>query len=217
MLEAAYGPVRDGRVICNGRDPATFTPVSKRDMAFAAGRLWDDAKNIAALCCAAEGLSWPVLIAGDTVSPDGISIDMPPNVVTLGRLSARDMRARLAEASVFVAPARYEPFGLAILEAALSGCSLVLGDIPTLREVWGDAALFVAPDDTDALRDTVEALLFDSARSAELGRRARRHAQRYTSRTMAAQMLDAYRDLLASRAALATRPLAASPRRGARA
>ncbi len=31
-------------------------------------------------------------------------------------------------------PARYEPFGLSVLEAALSGCALVLGDIPSLRE-----------------------------------------------------------------------------------
>ena len=33
-------------------------------------------------------------------------------------------------------PARYEPFGLSILEAALSGCALVLGDLPSLRELW---------------------------------------------------------------------------------
>ena len=28
----------------------------------------------------------------------------------------------------------------------------MLGDIPSLREIWGDAAIFVPPDDTDALR-----------------------------------------------------------------
>ena len=70
---------------------------------------------------------------------------------------ARTPRARraiadwYARASIYALPARYEPFGLSALEAALSGCALVLGDIPSLREVWGDAALFVAPDDTDAL------------------------------------------------------------------
>ena len=43
----------------------------------------------------------------------------------------------MARASIYALPARYEPFGLSILEAALSGAALVLGDIPSLREVWG--------------------------------------------------------------------------------
>ncbi len=39
----------------------------------------------------------------------------------------------------------YEPFGLSVLEAALSGCALVLGDIPSLRENWDGAADFAEP------------------------------------------------------------------------
>ena len=42
------------------------------------------------------------------------------------------------------APARYEPFGLGILEAATQGCALVLGDLPSLVELWKGAARFVA-------------------------------------------------------------------------
>ena len=53
--------------------------------------------------------------------------------------------------AIYASPARYEPFGLGVLEAALSSCALVLGDSPTLREPWSDAALFVPPDDHDAL------------------------------------------------------------------
>ena len=51
------------------------------------------------------------------------------------------MAAHGCEAAIFARPARYEPFGLAILEAAQAGCALVLGDIPSLRELWADAAL----------------------------------------------------------------------------
>ena len=46
-------------------------------------------------------------------------------------------------------------FGFSVLEAALSGCALVLGDIPSLREIWGDAALFVPPDDTERSAKTL--------------------------------------------------------------
>ena len=57
----------------------------------------------------------------------------------------------IARAAIYALPAHYEPFGLSILEAAMSGCALVLGDIPSLREIWGDAAVFVHPDNRDAV------------------------------------------------------------------
>ena len=56
----------------------------------------------------------------------------------------------MGRAAIYALPARYEPFGLSILEAALSGCALVIGDIPSLREIWADAALFVPSDGHDA-------------------------------------------------------------------
>jgi glycosyltransferase involved in cell wall biosynthesis len=198
---AHHGDPSARLVIPNGRDPGAFAGGPKRAMALAAGRLWDEAKNIGTLCRAADGVAWPVLIAGETRSPDGGALAPPPNVLCLGKLGPEDMAARMAEAAVFVAPARYEPFGLAILEAALSGCALVLGDIPTLRELWDDAALFVDPDDAEALRDTLEALLFDAERAGALGQSARRRARRYTAEKMAAGYLDAYGGLVDARAA----------------
>ena len=193
---AVNGRPRAARVIWNGRDPAAFRAAPKHQMAVAAGRLWDEAKNIATLCKAAEGLSWPVLVAGDAASPDGGTMGTPPNLVCLGKLPSEEVAARMAEAAVFVSPARYEPFGLAALEAAMSSCALVLGDIPTLRELWDGAAVFVQPDDEAGLRDAMEELLSDPARAAQLGERARRRAQRYTARRMADSYLDAYRALM---------------------
>ena len=65
-----------------------------------------------------------------------------------GRLTPPQMARVVSRApSIYALPARYEPFGLSVLEAALSGCALVLGDIPSLREIWDGAALFVDPDD----------------------------------------------------------------------
>jgi glycogen synthase len=201
-----HGRPRAGLVIPNGRDPAEFSNGPKRAVALAAGRLWDEAKNVDALCRAADGVSWPVLIAGDTVAPEGAVLAPPPNVLCLGKLAPEDMAARMAEAALFVAPARYEPFGLAVLEAALSGCALVLGDIPTLRELWEDAALFVDPDDSEALRDTMEALLFDAERTEALGQSARKRARRYTAERMAAAYLQAYSRLAEAAPARARPP-----------
>jgi glycosyltransferase involved in cell wall biosynthesis len=118
----------------------------------------------------------------------------------VGQVGSPEIAARMAEAAVFASPARYEPFGLAILEAALSGCALVLGDIPTLRELWDDAALFVAPDDHEALRSALADLLSDPDKSAAFGKRARRRAGRYTAASMGKAYMDAYESLLAREA-----------------
>ena len=69
----------------------------------------------------------------------------------LGVVPSDELVRLYGDASIFALPARYEPFGLSILEAALSGCALVLGDIPSLRELWAGAAVFVPPDDHKAL------------------------------------------------------------------
>jgi hypothetical protein len=69
----------------------------------------------------------------------------PQGVHCLGELPRDALAARAGAASIYALPARYEPFGLSVLEAALSGCALVLGDIASLRETWGDAAVYVPP------------------------------------------------------------------------
>src|SRR5690606_27280402 len=78
------------------------------------------------------------------------------------------------------APARYEPFGLSALEAGLAGCALVLGDIPSLREVWGDAALFVPPHDHRSLAATLQRLIGDAELRRHYGTRARARARQFT-------------------------------------
>jgi len=193
-LDTHYGPFAAGQVIPNGRDLSAFAPGEKQPFVFSAGRLWDEAKNIAALDAAASGLPWPVLVAGDTAHPSGASAT-PAHVRLLGCLTPAQVAGRLNRAAIYALPARYEPFGLSALEAGLSGCALVLGDIPTLREVWGDAALFVPPDDPDALRAALCRLIEDKSLREEMGVCACSRAQAYTLERMAEGYLGAYQAL----------------------
>jgi glycosyltransferase involved in cell wall biosynthesis len=87
---------------------------------------------------------------------------------------------------------------LAPLEAALSGCALVLGDIPSLREVWADAAMYVPPDDSGALGHAIRRLALDPAKRDSLARRAIARASRYGASAMAAGYLDLYERALRS-------------------
>ncbi len=85
---------------------------------------------------------------------------------------------------MFASPALYEPFGLGVLEAAQSGMALVLSDIPTFRELWDGAALFVAPSEDDELLRALARLLDDPAMAARYGALARERARSYTVEAM---------------------------------
>jgi glycosyltransferase involved in cell wall biosynthesis len=103
----------------------------------------------------------------------------------------------MARAAVYALPARYEPFGLSVLEAALAGCALVLGDIPSLREVWGDAALFVHPDDGEGLAEALQGLMANPAERERRAALARARALTFTPRRMAEAYLELYAALRA--------------------
>jgi glycosyltransferase involved in cell wall biosynthesis len=191
-LEAHYGAT-GGTVIPNGRSAAHPTVIHKRSFVLCAGRAWDPAKNLEAVAAVADRLSWPVYAAGDTCGPDGRAVTLR-GVRCLGRLPSGELAGWVAQAAIFAAPARYEPFGLSILEAALAGCALVLGDIPSLRAHWDGAATFVAPDDHDALAAALERCIRDEGTRVEHARRARARAAAFSS----ARMTRAYVDLYAS-------------------
>lgn len=193
-----YGPLSIVRVIPNGRDPLLFKRAHKERLIFAAGRLWDEAKNLKALDRAAPRLAWPVYVAGDEKHPDG-KVAQTGGVRRLGCLSNRAVAEWLAKASIYALPARYEPFGLSILEAALSECALVLGDIDSLRENWDGAAQFVHPDDPGALGEALEQLMQDTTQRKAFAARARFRALKFTPERMAAGYLAAYAELMTGR------------------
>lgn len=196
-FQRLHGEAPRWRLIRNGRDPGLFRSGPKRNLALAAGRIWDEAKNIRLLCDAAHGLSLPIVVAGDATGPNGETAPAK-NVTLLGRLAPAELANWMACASIFVAPARYEPFGLTVLEAALSGCALVLGDIPTLRELWDGAAVFVDSSDPHELQSVLRDLADQPARIAELEAKSRARAAHYSLARMARSYYQTYCALLAS-------------------
>jgi glycosyltransferase involved in cell wall biosynthesis len=183
-------------VLPNARSADDYAPGEKQPLILSAGRLWDEAKNLAALEAVAPRLPWPVCVAGSTAHPDG-GLRQPHHVCALGELPPEALAAQFARAAIYALPARYEPFGQTALEAALSGCALVLGDIDSLREVWGESALYVPPDDHDALQAKLLRLIGDRALRVKLGRRALARARRFAPERMAEAYLQSYRRLLA--------------------
>jgi glycogen(starch) synthase len=200
-VQAEYGVSVPCAVIPNGTSAvAQHQSGPKEPLVFSAGRLWDEAKNFETLSAAAPHVSWPVYLAGDCEGPGGRFVPSG-SVRCLGRLDPAAMGAWYARAAIYALPARYEPFGLSIVEAAAAGCALVLGDIRTLRENWSGAAVFVPPDNRRALAAAIEGLIADPVRRLELGSRARQRASEFTVTRMCGRYLDLYGAVTAPAAA----------------
>jgi glycogen(starch) synthase len=179
-------------VVRNGRRPLALPSREREPMVFTSGRLWDEGKDIAVLDEAAALMGALLYAAGPLRAPSGEPVRLG-HARALGRLPAEAVADWLARAPVYASAALYEPFGLGVLEAAQAGCALVLSDIPTFRELWNEAAVFVDPGDARGFAAACDTLLADPALAVRLGTQARTRAARYTVQAMTAGVLDVYR------------------------
>ncbi|HLV21393.1 MAG TPA: glycosyltransferase [Polyangiaceae bacterium] len=188
-LQQHYGPLPAASVLANG---VAFAPPPRRQRRYVlgVGRAWDPAKNAGLLARVARRIQLPVHWAGDPTGPTDQAPDLS-GLRLLGHLDQRRLAEAYAGALVYAHPARYEPFGLAPVEAALSGCPLLLSDIDSLREVWEDAARYAPPQDPEAWAHAIDALFKAPSQRLQVAERARERAQAYSPRAMA----DAYRML----------------------
>ena len=194
-LERHYGSFAAAEPIYNGRSGTCFAPGKKQAFVFTAGRLWDEAKNIGSLKSIVGKIPWPMYAAGESRNPDGPQV-LLTGMTSLGRLPSRTLSGWLSRAAIFILPAHYEPFGLSALEAALSGCALILGDNASLREIWDDAALFVRPDDPEHILVSLLELIANSSLREDFSRRARRRARLFTTERMVQGYMAVYDKLL---------------------
>lgn len=191
MLQHCYDLADTPAVVRNGRKPAQVSPGAQQDFAFSAGRLWDEGKNVATLDRAAALSSTGFRAAGPLAGPNGTTISLAHMAAT-GHLSDTALAQVLAAQPVFVSAAVYEPFGLAVLEAAQAGCALVLSDIPTFRELWDGAAWFIYPHDANGFARAVDEIVADPELRQRLGQAAQERAGDYAVERMAAGMLALY-------------------------
>ena len=95
----------------------------------------------------------------------------------LGLCRTPELISQMSVASIFAHPALYEPFGLSVLEAARAGCCLILSDIPSLRELWDGAAIFVDPRQPEAWVRELNRLTNNPQRVRKLWVRSLIHTQ----------------------------------------
>ena len=176
-VERFYGIPRASAVIHNGRTPTLFNPhCGKQDMVLSVGRVWDAGKQVNLLT--ESELQAPVCIVGEerhadeSLRPTTRSVadtPLPPQSFAPGGRGAEfrgaqsesQLRSLYGRAAIYAATSRYEPFGLAPLEAAFSRCAVVANDIPTFRELWGHTACYFRRNDASSLAETIARLRAD--------------------------------------------------------
>jgi glycosyltransferase involved in cell wall biosynthesis len=195
LVEFDYAPASKVDVIHHGPgqlagvQPTALPPGVAAPFALHVGTL-EPRKNIEPLLAAwdllhaARGGDAPVLVLCGRYGWKSESIRTAVAAATaagrarhLGYVEEGELAALYRAAVAVVFPTRYEGFGLPAVEAQLAGAPLVCSDLPVLREVAGDGAVFVPPGDIEALARAVAALLDDPTRRAELAERGRRNAE----------------------------------------
>lgn len=190
MLGTCYGPIARLSVVGNGARPVPKAE-RRQPLVFAAARWWDEGKNAAVLDQAAPLIEWPIFAAGSMQGPDGQRA-LFKHAVPLGPLPYEEVRSLMTRAGIFVSPSLYEPFGLAVLEAATSSIPLVLADIPTYRELWDGAALFFDARDPHDLAICIGRLSSDAQRRREFGEAAARRSRKFSLARQAVAMRGVY-------------------------
>ena len=202
---STYTRPRHAAIIYPGRDPIFFNPyVSKDDSVLSVGRLVDAGKQVFLLTQHTH--PFPVCIVGSeqTVPVPRIPIRADVKVATAqatvairGPQTEAQLRALYSRAAVYAATPRYEPLGMAALDAAFSRCAIVANDIPSFREVWGDAALYFLINDAGSLSAILRQLDADRPlRRAYAERAFTRARERFTAKRMIDDYLDLYRNLI---------------------
>lgn len=120
-----------------------------------------------------------------------------------GGVDDEELSRRYRGCDLFVAPSRYESFGLVLLEAMMRGKPVVACDAGGMREIVeeGGSGFLVPPGDSDALRARLAQLISSADLRARLGRRGRElYEERYTAARMVRDVTAYYRHLLGTQA-----------------
>jgi glycosyltransferase involved in cell wall biosynthesis len=209
QIERYYTRPAQSAVVYNGRNPGLFNPHgTKDDLVASVGRLWDAGKQVTLLSQYDQKV--PIFIAGSDKHPDDVMRDARPGLPQRrrvhfeGALSEGQMSQLLSRASMYAATSRYEPFGLAPLEAAFSRCAIIANDIPSFREIWGETAIYFRPNDALDLAGTIEKLNNDRELRLTYANLAYNRArQRYTAERMVDDYMSLYDSVVPAGAAAA--------------
>lgn len=161
-------------------------------------------KNTARLVEAFERTppGWKLVLAGGTgYESDRIQrrIAESPrarDIVQPGYVSHDELNRLYADASIFAFPSLDEGFGIPVLEAMASGAAVLTSHHGALREVAGDAALLVDPQEVSSIAEGLSTLMEVQTLREQLAAAGYERARRFSWESAVEQTWNVYRELL---------------------
>jgi glycosyltransferase involved in cell wall biosynthesis len=187
--------------------------VAKDNLVLAVGRLLDPAKQVNLLTQQTHPV--PVCIVGDSdeaaepvfrapVRAEVKFSDGDAGVSLKGPQSEAEIRLLYSRAALYAGTYRYDPSGMAVLEAALSRCTLILNDIPSLRELWGPAAVYFRTNESESLAEAVRILTADVQLRRNFANRAFQRAREcFNAHRMTDNYIQLYRSVASQKISVA--------------
>ncbi len=109
-----------------------------------------------------------------------------------GFVNEDDLKALYLNASMLVFPSLYEGFGLPVLEAMSAEIPVITTRRGALKEIAGDAVLYVEPEDIQAISNAMRLLISDQRIRNELVLKGKKHIEKFSWRRAAEQTLQCY-------------------------
>lgn len=123
-------------------------------------------------------------------------LSIPVDFELLERVDDNALAALYANAVCLIQASHYEGFGLPVIEAMNTGCPVIASDIPVLREVGGNAAMYFSSQSADDLAKAVRILLEDEASRSRLIVLGHDNASRFKWRGTAMQTAELFDQVL---------------------
>lgn len=119
----------------------------------------------------------------------------------LGRVAEEELRRQYASCDIFVAPSRFESFGLIYVEAMIFGKPVIGCNVGGVPEVVDDGVcgILVTANDPTSLKNAMVTLIKDVALREKMGKAGRaRYLNMFSADRMARDCITCYREWLAS-------------------
>ncbi len=170
-------------------------------------------KNLPRLIDAVKQANFTLVLVGKSIASNDYDASNPWNrdlaeiqekmkgdkrFITLGFVDQEDLVRLYNIADVFVLPSIYEGFGLPVLEAMQSGCSVVTTKGGSLPEIAGDAAHYVDANDTTSIANGLSEVLSSNQLRETLIKKGLEQAKLFSWKQTAADTLRVYQQVLGS-------------------